>query len=150
MVCADGKDGVSSQSEPNEDDLRRTKSPPDVGVSVQGSSSNNRHQPEMISAAQEPACLRLTKSLSGGDLSQTRTRGVSDRRSTPAAGLPTAAIAVPTTEPSCRMFSPFPRQHFNRRRVDNAIRLGLYTVDDTTTGPHKATAARPDGRYPHS
>jgi len=46
------------------------------------------------------------------------------------------------TADACRLFSPFPRQYVNRRRVDHAIRLGLYAADDTTTaGPQRATTS---------
>jgi len=58
------------------------------------------------------------------------------------------AAAAP--EPSSRQFSPFPRQYVNKRRVDNAIRLGLYTVDDTSVPVQKTTSGGRPARSPNS
>ena len=80
-------------------------------------------------------CLRLKKSRSGGDLCR------------PGSSQTGASQSVETT--TSRLFSPFPKQYVNRRRVDTAIKLGLYTVDDTTTGPQKTASGR-SGRHTHS
>jgi len=144
-----GDDVVNCQTEASED-LRRNKQSVN-GLEVCGDgSSNNRLRPQTINwprdsvtETAETDCLRLTKSLSGGDLTRART-GPADRRSVPAVVPPPTAA-----ETTSRLFSPFPRQHFNKRRVDNAIRLGLYTVDDTSAVPHKTTSGR-SARYPHS
>ena len=144
-----GDDGVSSQTEASEDDIGRNKQPTDSLEVCRDGSSNNRLRPQTINCPQDPitetaevGCLRLTKSHSGGDLTRARA-GPGDRRSVPAMAPPS------TAETTSRLFSPFPRQHFNKRRVDNAIRLGLYTVDDMTAAPHKTTSGR-SARYPHS
>ena len=150
VVCAgytDGNDGVSSRTEASEDEGRRSGRRRDTVEGRRQVTSRNRQRPQTINCPQdlpgetaEGDCHRLTKSLSGGDLS--RTAAVSrDRRTTPAA-------VLPTSESTSRLFSPFPRQYVNKRRVDNAIRLGLYTVDDTA-GPQKTTSGR-SARYPHS
>jgi len=103
---------------------------------------------------------RLVKSLSGGDLSRTAAAGApafSREGRGPSICAPYAALP-PQGSTEGRLFSPFPRQYVNRRRVDNAIRLGLYTVDDATPTPPmlKTTSApasapgRSSARYPHS
>jgi len=147
IVCVghrDAGDGATSLTEPGEDDVRTSSQQVPVIELCCHETSTSRQRPRTINYPQDSTTgdpgetdrLTLTKSLSGGDLS-----GSGDRRTTQAAPLT-------TSESTSRLFSPFPRQHVNKRRVDNAIRLGLYTVDDTA-GTQKTATGR-SARYPHS
>ena len=102
---------------------------------------------------------RLVKSLSGGDLSRAAgvPAGPPRERRVPAVCPAAAAGPSPgsTEATSLRLFSPFPRQYVNKRRVDNAIRLGLYTVDGATAAAPtlkttSASGGRSSARHPHS
>jgi len=151
-----GGDGVHSRTEAAEDDERRNREQTEIVDVCRQVSSNNRQRPQTINCPQdsiidpdEAECLWLTKSLSGSDLC-----GPGERRTSPAGVLPSPGGVTPTSETGSRLFSPFPIQHVNKRRVNNAIRLGLYTVDNVTpptatAGPQKTTSGRP-ARYPHS
>ena len=160
-ACTNGSDGHDRRApaENGEDDVRSEKRHQEAGavqVCRRVSSSISDQRRQTINCPRESTSVgegetadcgaRLQKSHSGGELCRLgRTAG--------AAAVPLASDCSP------RLFSPFPRQYVNKRRLDNAIRLGLYTVDDasaassaTTSGPQRSAAAsgaRP-ARYPHS
>ena len=58
-------------------------------------------------------------------------------------------VASASLSDTARQFSPFPRQYVNKRRLDSAIRLALYTVDSdsASTGPQKSVAGGRATRY---